>query len=122
MKRKLKKKVKIFISLFLIAILSLVSAYIYDSKKVETKKEDVIKINYVSEVLKLENNTFDKDFLEWIDYNYDSVLEKLYESLSNNLYTDSFWHEETGNSFIVLNDLYLNKYENCNDLKYVDGM
>ena len=50
MKRKLKKKVKIFISLFLIAILSLVSAYIYDSKKVETKKEDVIKINYVSEV------------------------------------------------------------------------
>ena len=121
MKRKLKKKVKIFISLFLIAILSLVSAYIYDSKKVETKKEDVIKINYVSEVLKLENNTFDKDFLEWIDYNYDSVLEKLYESLSNNLYTDSFWHEETGNSFIVLNDLYLNKYENRNDLKYVDG-
>ena len=67
MKRKLKKKVKIFISLFLIVILSLVSAYIYDSKKVETKKEDVIKINYVSEVLKLENNTFDKDFLEWID-------------------------------------------------------
>ena len=121
MKRKLKKKVKIFISVCLIVILSLISVYIYDYKKIENRKDEVVKINYVSEILKLENNSFKKDFLEWVNYNYDTVLEKLYDSLSNNLYTDSFWHNETGNSFIVLNDLYLNKYENRNDLKYVYG-
>ena len=121
MKRKLKKKVKIFISICLIVILSLISVYIYDFKKIENREDEVVKINYVSEILKLENNSFDEDFLEWVNYNYDTVLEKLYDSLSNNLYTDFFWHNETGNSFIVLNDLYLNKYENRNDLKYVYG-
>lgn len=121
MKRKLKKKVKIILFIFVLCILVVGGLFIYDLLKPVEKKEKVVKINYVSEILKLENNFFDKDFLEWVDSNYDSVLENLYDCMSDSLYTDDFWHNETGNSYIVLQDLYMNMYENRNDLKFIEG-
>lgn len=119
-KRRLKTCVKVILSLFLVLIIGLiVFMCCFNTKE---KDKSIETVDYVSLIMKLENNLLDENFLSWLDSNYkEKVMKSLYTSLIDGSYDNSFWHKETGNSYIVLQDLYLNMYENRNDLKYVEG-
>ena len=119
-KRKLKKSVRIVFCLVFLIVVAVSLLLVFKDDEQEVIKEP--KIDYVNEVLLLENNTFEEKFLGWIEENYgEKVLIKLHTSLKENTYDISFWHQETNNSYIVLQDLYYNLYENRNDLTYING-
>ena len=67
------------------------------------------------------NDDLDYFFLEYVykEYGRNSLI-KVEESLMNGSYSDSLWHDVTGYSYIVLNDLYNKKYENMNNVKVLD--
>ncbi len=64
------------------------------------------------------NSEIDKNFLEYVynEYGRDSLI-KIEESLKNDNYSNSVWHDITGNSFIVLNDLFNDRYKNIDNVK-----
>lgn len=123
---KLKKWVK---NLFIIFILVVISFTIFlivsnslNNKKKENK-EDIDTSKSISDVIyeRLNNNEINKDFLLWVNEKYPDSLLKLNELLDSNEYSDSLWHKVTGNSWIVLNDLYNKKYDNMNNVKIVES-
>lgn len=67
------------------------------------------------------NEEFNKDFLEYIydEYGRDSLI-KIEASLVDGSYSNEIWHDVTGNSYIVLNDLYNDSYKNMNNVKVID--
>ncbi len=112
-KRKLKKKVKIFLIIFLI-VLILLSLYLFLPKKKIEKKDN--KKDLIADILSY-NIDKDKDFLTWIKENYkEESLIKLNNYLKENDYNTNIWHNITGNSLIVLEDLYNKKYDNMTNI------
>ena len=114
-KRKVKKWVKI-VALLIVA-LTIFLLVPKKSKEQEPKveeKEDIVKI--ISEKIDI-----DKDFLIWINDNYKEALPKLKELLIDNEYQEKMWHEVTGNSYLVLNDLYADKYESMDNIKIMES-
>ena len=70
---------------------------------------------------KLPNDELDNNFLSWIYDNYhDNSLLKLKKILDNNAYSSDVWHDITGKSYIVLRDLYENKYLDNNRVKIIN--
>ena len=70
---------------------------------------------------KLPNDELDKNFLSWIYDNYhDNSLLKLKKILDNNAYSFDVWHDITGKSYIVLRDLYENRYLDNNRVKIIN--
>ena len=70
---------------------------------------------------KLPNDDLDNNFLSWIYDNYhDNSLLKLKKILDNNAYSSDVWHDITGKSYIVLRDLYENKYLDNNRVKIIN--
>lgn len=67
------------------------------------------------------NSSFDKDFLKYINNNYDDVLNKILDSLKDNSYDDSLWHNLTGKSYKVLIDYYKNVYKDNDRVKIIDN-
>ena len=62
-----------------------------------------------------------KDFLYWVKNNYgEKSIIKLKEEIKGNEYNEKIWHNVTGNSYIVLNDLYNKKYDNMNNIKIIN--
>lgn len=123
-KRRIKKWVKYLVLLLVIVIIGISVIFISESSLFKKKddKEEIEKIDYLTEILKIDNEMFDKCFLSWIEDNYkEKVLEKLYSRLKDNSYEVSFWHKETGNSYLVLRDLYNDAYKNRSDVKYIEG-
>lgn len=120
-KRKLKKVVRILLWVVLFCFLiSFAAILILNLPKEEKKEKEAI--NYTNEIMKLEDHSFDRKFLLWVEDNYgEGILSELFGYLKDDSYDVSFWHKYTGNSYIVLNDLYYNLYENRNDVTYVDG-
>ena len=117
-KRKLKKSVK-FGVVFLIFVLFITIFYFSFSNKVQSEIEEV---DYVSEIMKDNSSLFDKEFLMWIEDEYGTkVLKKLKQELNDEKYSTNFWHEETGISYVVLNDLYLDSYKDRTDITFIDG-
>ena len=118
-KRKLKRKFRvIFIVLFVFLLIGVV---LLDDEK-ETGKIEEKKIDYVAKIFDRDNSLFEKDFLNWINDNYkDNVLKRLYEHLENDSYNQKVWHELTGNSYIVLNDLYSKNYDDRSDVTFIEG-
>ena len=56
---------------------------------------------------------FNQEFLNWIYDKYGmDTLEKLNNLVENKTYDKNIWHNLTGNSYIVINDLYNNLEEN----------
>lgn len=77
--------------------------------------------NYVDKLSeKLKDEGIKKDFLEWVDKNYSGSLEKLSSLLDEKKYDKKFWHEATGNSYVVLTDLYNKKYDDADNVKNLD--
>lgn len=117
-KRKLKKSVKISL-LFLIMVLF---CFLFYSFSFDNKESEVKKIDYISAVMKYDSSLFKKDFLMWIEKEYGTkILKKLEKQLKEEKYTSKFWHDETGKSYVVLNDLYLNSYKDRSDVTIIDG-
>ena len=100
---------------FLIVVLLLCSSCSFmaeNEKKVNTKIIDSI-VYY--------NSNFDRKFLEYIydEYGID-CLRKIDKSLINDTYDEDIWHNVTGESYIVLNDLYNKKYDDMDNVKIID--
>lgn len=68
------------------------------------------------------DTSFDREFLEYIydEYGIDK-LKRINDYFKNNSYSDKVWHEVTGNSLLVLEDLYNKKYDNMNNVKILDN-
>ena len=120
MKRRLKKK---YIILLLIIIIVLVIVLFINnrndnsSKDVKEVKIDKIEIIYK----KINNEEVSLDFIKWVESNYNNSINQLYNLLNNREYDISMWHEVTGYSFIVLNDLYNDKYKDMDNIKIMDS-
>ena len=122
MKRRLKKEVKIFLIMFFILVLIII-VFLYINKNKDIKQKKSIKkidlVNILSK--KINDEEINKDFLSWVDNNYKDSLSKLNKSLENNEYNSKMWHDVTGNSYIVLKDLYHKKYDSMDNVKILDG-
>lgn len=109
---KIKKKYKlsiIFIILLIIIFISINQITSHKLNKTTISQDEIIK-----DILSYNiNNNITEEFLNWIIQNYsDKTLIKLENNLKNNTYNDKIWHKLTGNSLIVLLDLYNNNYDN----------
>lgn len=118
-KRKLKKIYKLYIVIFFVLLL-ISCFFIIDENNEKAKK--IERIDYVSNILSHQGSSFDKGFLMWIEKKYKTdVLKELDKRISSDTYDEGFWHEQTGNSYVVLNDLYLDLYKERSDVTVIDG-
>ncbi len=84
-------------------------------KKEIIKKEDIVDTIYN----KINDDSINKEFIVWINDNYKDSLNKMKKLLEEDDYDLSMWHKVTGNSYIVLNDLFNNKYESMDNIKTI---
>lgn len=78
------------------------------------------KDNLIASIISYDNN-YDYNFLDYIYNNYGiDVLSDIDTSYKNNTYSYNIWHDLTGNSLKVLNDLFNNNY-NSNNVKVLDS-
>ena len=125
MKRKKIKKKPIIILIILI-IGSITFVNLISSKNEKEKKEPneikEEKVDLVNEIYnKLVDMNIDKDFLIWINEKYPNSLQIIEDYLNNNEYNQGMWHLATGYSYIVLNDLYKDLYNNSKNIKIIDS-
>ena len=120
-KIKLKRKYRIVFSLILIIIISVFGLSIFTRK--DNNNEDKKGVNLVEVISdKLKDYNISSDFISYVNSNYKDSLSKLLKLLDKNTYDVSMWHKVTGNSYIVLNDLYNKKYETQDNVKIIkDG-
>lgn len=121
-KRKLKKSVKTFLIIIIVLIAITPIAY----KNVKHTKKELIKKEKIEETIikklkKDDSNDIDIDFLKWIKKTYGKqALDNLNKQLNEKEITTDIWHEVTGNSIIVLKDLYQKKYETMTNVKIIE--
>lgn len=117
-KVRLKKKFKFLIFIFLILIIILVSFLICFSN--DKKSDTTNNIDIISNVYKkINSSSIDMDFIKWVDSNYKDSIKKMNDLLNKDKYDVSMWHSVTGNSFIVLKDLYNKKYDSMDNVTIV---
>ena len=126
MKRKkrirLKKKFKILLIILVIISIAIIILNLKKDKYSNNSATKKDKTNYVEVVYdKLKDKNITLEFINWIDSNYKSSLEKLNKLLESQEYVTSMWHDVTGNSFIVLNDLYNDKYSSMDNVKIIES-
>ena len=115
------RKRSIRIALFVLVIIFIIMLLLLNDKPKEKVKEEN-KIDLVDVVYdKLKGEDINKEFIIWIDGNYEDSLNRLSNLLENNKYDKSMWHSVTGNSYIILNDLYNKKYENMDNVKIIES-
>ncbi len=125
--KKIKLRKWVYVALVIILAVCISSVYFTgvknskkESNKSEEKKLDIGDIK--KEILSYNEDDFDNSFLDFINENYgNKTLQKLLEKLKDNKYDKTVWHELTGNSYIVLNDLYNDKYKNNSQVTVIDG-
>ena len=112
----MKKYVLIIITLTLTLILSII---FFDNNKTNMKNYIEIK-NAKQEILQYNIEDIDIEFLDWIEETYgEYTLIKLENKLEENTYDKKIWHDLTGNSLIVLKDLYSNN--KSDNIKIING-
>ena len=119
-KNKKKKIIRvIIIILFIIGISFITYKLLLNHKEDNSINTEVI-INEI--VNKINDQDIDKDFVIWINDNYgkDTIIN-LNNTLDKDDYSIDKWHDITGNSYIVLKDLYLNKYSDMDNVKVLDN-
>lgn len=92
-----------------------------ESPKNETK-EEINYEDYIKNILNYsDDETINYDFLEWIYNNYGiDTIKNLENAYQEKTISNETWHDLTGNSFIVLNDLYNGGYENVDNVKVIN--
>jgi poly-gamma-glutamate synthesis protein (capsule biosynthesis protein) len=119
-KRKMKLWVKVLLVIIIVAMLFFAiprKSKEQKEEKAPEEKEDIVEVIFE----KLNTYNIDKDFIIWINNNYEDALPLLKDLLSKNEYQENYWHEVTGNSYLVLNDLYTNKYESMDNVKIMES-
>ena len=129
-RRKLKKNVKRFLCFLLIVIIIDGFCFIFfkfnDNEKNKnndngSKLEDKIDSDLVIRDILSYKIGIDEVFLNFIDENYGvDVLVKLSERLDSGEYNSNIWHELTGNSLLVLNDIYGGVLENSDNIRVAE--
>ena len=122
----MKVKIKLWAKILLIILIVIGVYLIAKENKNEIKpiEEDniVIKESIIDVVYnKLKDKGIDKDFIEWIDKNYNGKLEEFDEILKNEEYNEKQWHIITGFSYRVLKDLYNNNYDEMDNIKIIES-
>lgn len=123
---KVRKWVKVFL---IIIILLLLCIFIYsmlnknNDKKIDNVEEKIKEEIDISKIVfdKINNEEITIDFLLWIKDNYLEALDKLNLLLDSETYNLSMWHQVTGNSYMVLNDLYNKKYDTMDNIKIIES-
>lgn len=107
-KRRIKKKVKIFLLLLFLIFVSIISAITIKTKETKEKEITRTKEEIIDSILSYElAGNIDNNFLNWINEEYGiKTLENLEAILIEEKYTSNIWHELTSNSLIVLKDKY----------------
>ena len=120
--KRIRKNKKI-LRLFLIVLLIIGICYISYKLLFNHKEDNSVNIEAIIDeiITKINNQDIDEDFLLWINDNYgqDTIIN-LNNTLDKNDYSIDKWHDITGNSYIVLKDLYLNKYDDMDNIKVLD--
>ena len=118
---KLKSWVKILLIILLFVLLFFLIFFLFIKQDKPKRKEnnDEIVEKDITEIVfeKLEDTGISKEFILWINDNYEDSLEKLNDILNNREYNLSSWHKVTGYSYTVLNDLYNKKYDSMDNIK-----
>lgn len=119
-KRKLKRWV---IYLIIIILIILLLGICYQFLKPTKIKTTISQEQVLQEIVeKISDSNIDSYFLEWIDKEYKSnTTQKIYNYLNSFPYDSKMWHEIIGDSLIVLQDKYQNKYDNLNNIKLIEG-
>lgn len=117
-------KKKNLIILIIILLLIALSVPIINKKYNQNNKKDRVNNTelLIQNILDLSVDTYlEESFLYWIkdNYGYDAIV-KLNKIISENKYNDEVWHDITNNSYIVLKDLYLNKYNEMSNIIIID--
>ena len=115
-----KRKLKIWVKLLIIGVI--IGGYlIYQKRGIKENIEDsnqknnVIQVDYVTRINNIIEDV-DKDFLTWVNNKYPESLVLIDNYLKDNNYDEKIWHEYTGYSLNVLNDLY-----NGIDIKIIES-
>ena len=121
-KRKLKKWVKLFLVFILLFCIVSLFYFLFSKKNNIKNNKDVSKITQaeiVSNILSYDTE-IDEEFLKWLLKNYGTdSLNKIDNYLKNNEYDKNIWHDVTGNSLIVLRDLYNDTYKNMDNVTII---
>ncbi len=121
-RRKLKKNVKIFLILLIILLIIILLSHNQSNNTHKEPKNNQNKEKELIKEIKVKTpEEITEDFLYWVSNNYGKkTLEKLNKEIKENNYDSKIWHQITGDSYIVLNDIYNKKYENMNNVKIID--
>ena len=113
---------KKIVPIVIIVSLLLIIVFKVNGNKKEIKVESKITKEEVIEKILSKTNEIDNDFLVWINdkYGIDSLV-KLNDKLEKEEYHKEIWHDITGNSYLVLSDMYNNKYDDMDNVKVLDG-
>lgn len=107
----------------LILIITFIIINIYQLFFSNIFKQDKLNENIITKSIlnKINDEYVTEDFLNWINNTFkNDSLKKIKNYLDNKNYDPKIWHEITGNSYIVLKDLYENKYNNMNNVKIIN--
>lgn len=116
MTKKRKKKKKVFYVIILMIILA-GSIFLY--KKEDIKQEET-PISIEEQIKELLKDKEEENFLNWINEKYPKAFIKIQKKLENNSYDQMMWHEVTGYSYLVLQDLFSDKYTSMNNVKVLE--
>ena len=125
-KRKLKKNVKKLLILLTIIMIIIIGLYIFKknsnkTKTITTKDNQNTTKQLIKEIINQTSEDTTEEFLYWIKDNYgEKTLKKLKKEITETSYDKKIWHKITGDSYIVLNDLYNKKYDNMNNIKKIE--
>ncbi len=78
--------------------------------------------NRIHDVLSLiDDESIDITFINWVSSKYNKdIVNELYEVIDNGEYNDKIWHQLTGNSYIVLMDIYNDRYKDTDNVRIID--
>ena len=110
---------KIIFLLIIVALAITYSVLLSNYQTKPTEDEYISLISHIDE--KIDDENINTDFLTWIYQNYKiDSLKKINTYLDNNQYNENMWHNVTGNSYTVLNDLYQKTYDDMDNIKIID--
>ncbi len=78
--------------------------------------------NRIHDVLSLiDDESIDITFINWVSSKYNKdIVNELYEVIDNGKYDNEIWHQLTGNSYIVLMDIYNDRYKDTDNVRIID--
>ncbi len=110
---------KKIIPLLLVIILIIVYSVLLKNYEKSDENELPTLIANIKE--NINDESIDETFLTWVADNYKiDTLKEISLYLKDNPYDEAIWHKTTGNSLIVLDDLYHNTFDSMDNITIID--